>query len=160
MCVWLAATTYAPWCPAASWASGCWVTCICYITCTPPYIHMDNIHTDRQTDRRAHTHTHVHTSCIQVPNGQFGTRLQGGADAASPRYIFTLLNSLTRQVLTQTLNPLNPKPQFLLNSLTRRVLTSATTRCLSARSVSLLLACVSLPWPPGCLGCCHLCPLC
>ena len=90
-----------------------------------------------------------------MPNGQFGTRLQGGADAASPRYIFTLLNSLTRQVLTQTLNPMNskpqfllnslarrvltqtlnpinPKPQFLLNSLTRRVLTSATTRCLSA----------------------------
>ena len=67
-----------------------------------------------------------------MPNGQFGTRLQGGADAASPRYIFTLLNSLTRQVLTQTLNPMNPKPQFLLNSLARRVLTSATTRCLSA----------------------------
>ena len=124
------------------------------------YIRTTYRQTDRQTDRRAHTHTHVHTSCIQVPNGQFGTRLRGGADAASPRYIFTLLNSLTRQVLTQTLNPLNPKPQFLLNSLTRRVLTSATTRCLSARSVSLLLACVSLPWPPGCLGCCHLCPLC
>ena len=45
-----------------------------------------------------------------MPSGQFGTRLQGGADAASPRYIFTLLNSLTRQVLTQTLNPINPKP--------------------------------------------------
>lgn len=29
------------------------------------------------------------------PNGQFGTRLQGGKDAASPRYIFTLLNTLT-----------------------------------------------------------------
>ena len=29
------------------------------------------------------------------PNGQFGTRLQGGKDAASPRYIFTLLNPLT-----------------------------------------------------------------
>ena len=27
--------------------------------------------------------------------GQFGTRLQGGKDAASPRYIFTLLNPLT-----------------------------------------------------------------
>ena len=30
------------------------------------------------------------------PNGQFGTRLQGGDDSASERYIFTLLNSLTR----------------------------------------------------------------
>lgn len=32
------------------------------------------------------------------PNGQFGTRLQGGKDAASPRYIFTLLNSLARLI--------------------------------------------------------------
>ena len=31
-----------------------------------------------------------------VPNGQFGTRLQGGKDSASERYIFTLLNRLTR----------------------------------------------------------------
>jgi len=30
------------------------------------------------------------------PNGQFGTRLQGGDDSASERYIFTMLNSLTR----------------------------------------------------------------
>lgn len=32
------------------------------------------------------------------PNGQFGTRLQGGKDAASSRYIFTLLNSLSRLI--------------------------------------------------------------
>jgi len=30
------------------------------------------------------------------PNGQFGTRLKGGEDSASERYIFTLLNPLTR----------------------------------------------------------------
>ncbi|KAF0852238.1 mitochondrial DNA topoisomerase II [Andalucia godoyi] len=30
------------------------------------------------------------------PNGQFGTRLSGGSDAASSRYIFTRLNSVTR----------------------------------------------------------------
>ena len=30
------------------------------------------------------------------PNGQFGSRLQGGDDSASERYIFTLLNPLTR----------------------------------------------------------------
>ena len=29
---------------------------------------------------------------VLVGSGQFGTRLQGGADAASPRYIFTFLN--------------------------------------------------------------------
>jgi len=32
------------------------------------------------------------------PNGQFGTRLQGGKDAASERYIFTELNALTRLI--------------------------------------------------------------
>jgi DNA topoisomerase-2 len=30
------------------------------------------------------------------PNGQFGTRLQGGKDSASERYIFTQLNPITR----------------------------------------------------------------
>uniref|UniRef100_A0A6C0IKY0 DNA topoisomerase (ATP-hydrolyzing) n=1 Tax=viral metagenome TaxID=1070528 RepID=A0A6C0IKY0_9ZZZZ len=33
-----------------------------------------------------------------LPNGQFGTRLQGGKDSASERYIFTLLNSITRHI--------------------------------------------------------------
>ena len=28
---------------------------------------------------------------LLMPNGQFGTRLQGGKDAASPRYIYTML---------------------------------------------------------------------
>ena len=32
------------------------------------------------------------------PNGQFGTRLQGGQDSASERYIFTQLNKLTRLI--------------------------------------------------------------
>lgn len=32
------------------------------------------------------------------PNGQFGTRLQGGSDSASERYIFTNLNPLTRHI--------------------------------------------------------------
>jgi DNA topoisomerase-2 len=33
---------------------------------------------------------------LLVPNGQFGSRLQGGQDASSPRYIFTLLSELTK----------------------------------------------------------------
>lgn len=33
---------------------------------------------------------------LLFPSGQFGTRLQGGKDAASPRYIFTLLQKHTR----------------------------------------------------------------
>jgi DNA topoisomerase-2 len=41
-----------------------------------------------------------------VPSGQFGTRLQGGADAASPRYIFTFLNSLTRSIFNEFDDPL------------------------------------------------------
>ncbi|XP_034948461.1 DNA topoisomerase 2 [Chelonus insularis] len=33
---------------------------------------------------------------LLLPIGQFGSRLSGGKDAASPRYIFTMLNPLTR----------------------------------------------------------------
>lgn len=33
--------------------------------------------------------------------GQFGTRLQGGKDAASPRYIFTRLAPLTRHLFNE-----------------------------------------------------------
>ncbi len=32
------------------------------------------------------------------PAGQFGTRLQGGKDAASARYIFTRLEQITRKM--------------------------------------------------------------
>ena len=35
---------------------------------------------------------------LLTPAGQFGTRLLGGKDAASPRYIFTKLPSLTRLI--------------------------------------------------------------
>ena len=35
---------------------------------------------------------------LLVPNGQFGTRLQGGKDSASERYIFTMMNKLTRYI--------------------------------------------------------------
>ena len=35
------------------------------------------------------------------PEGQFGTRLQGGKDAASERYIFTYLNSITRKIYSE-----------------------------------------------------------
>lgn len=34
------------------------------------------------------------------PNGQFGTRLQGGKDSASERYIFTQLNAMTRTMFS------------------------------------------------------------
>ena len=35
------------------------------------------------------------------PNGQFGTRLQGGKDSASERYIFTQLNPITRAIFPE-----------------------------------------------------------
>ena len=35
------------------------------------------------------------------PNGQFGTRLHGGDDSASERYIFTMLNPLTRSIFPE-----------------------------------------------------------
>ena len=39
------------------------------------------------------------------PNGQFGTRLHGGDDSASERYIFTLLNPLTRSIFPEADDP-------------------------------------------------------
>ena len=39
---------------------------------------------------------------LLIPNGQFGTRLQGGKDSASERYIFTLLTKITRTIFQQT----------------------------------------------------------
>ena len=35
---------------------------------------------------------------LLTPNGQFGTRRMGGKDAASPRYIFTALEKITRKI--------------------------------------------------------------
>ncbi|XP_046659381.1 DNA topoisomerase 2-like isoform X2 [Homalodisca vitripennis] len=40
------------------------------------------------------------------PIGQFGTRLQGGKDAASPRYIFTMMSPLTRLIFHPHDDPL------------------------------------------------------
>jgi DNA topoisomerase-2 len=40
------------------------------------------------------------------PNGQFGTRLQGGDDAASERYICTQLNRLTRLIYPEADDPI------------------------------------------------------
>jgi DNA topoisomerase-2 len=39
---------------------------------------------------------------LLMPNGQFGTRLQGGKDSASERYIFTKLNMLTRFIFKKS----------------------------------------------------------
>ena len=38
---------------------------------------------------------------LLLPNGQFGTRLQGGSDSASERYIFTMLNKITRTIFNE-----------------------------------------------------------
>ena len=42
---------------------------------------------------------------LLLPNGQFGTRLHGGDDSASERYIFTQLNPLTRYVFPDVDDP-------------------------------------------------------
>ena len=42
---------------------------------------------------------------VLVPEGQFGTRLAGGSDAASPRYIFTRLQPWTRLVFPAADDP-------------------------------------------------------
>jgi DNA topoisomerase-2 len=38
---------------------------------------------------------------LLVPGGQFGSRIKGGKDASSPRYIFTRLESLTRLIFPE-----------------------------------------------------------
>ncbi len=43
---------------------------------------------------------------LLLPIGQFGTRLHGGKDAASPRYIFTNLSPLTRLLFNPKDDPL------------------------------------------------------
>eukprot|EP00178_Gracilaria_changii_P015956 TRINITY_DN448_c0_g1_i1.p2 TRINITY_DN448_c0_g1~~TRINITY_DN448_c0_g1_i1.p2 ORF type:complete len:1029 (-),score=202.61 TRINITY_DN448_c0_g1_i1:8870-11956(-) len=43
---------------------------------------------------------------LLVPAGQFGTRLQGGKDAASPRYIFTKLAPIARALFPKSDDPL------------------------------------------------------
>jgi DNA topoisomerase-2 len=43
---------------------------------------------------------------LLMPNGQFGTRLQGGKDAASPRYIFTMLSPLAHHLFNANDTPL------------------------------------------------------
>lgn len=42
---------------------------------------------------------------LLLPIGSFGSRLQGGKDAASPRYIFTSLNPLTRLLFPEADDP-------------------------------------------------------
>jgi DNA topoisomerase II len=43
---------------------------------------------------------------LLVPSGQFGTRLSGGKDSASPRYIFTMMSALTRFIFHPADDPL------------------------------------------------------
>jgi len=38
---------------------------------------------------------------ILAPNGQFGSRIQGGNDSSSPRYIYTMLSSLTKLIFRE-----------------------------------------------------------
>ena len=46
----------------------------------------------------AQSHVGSNNITLLVPSGQFGTRIQGGKDAASPRYIFTRLDTITRKI--------------------------------------------------------------
>lgn len=43
---------------------------------------------------------------LLLPNGQFGTRIMGGKDSASPRYIFTALSPLARLVFPEADDPI------------------------------------------------------
>lgn len=49
----------------------------------------------------AQIYTGTNNINILRPNGQFGSRLAGGNDASSPRYIFTLLSELTKMIFRE-----------------------------------------------------------
>ena len=54
----------------------------------------------------AQTYVGSNNIALLYPSGQFGTRLMGGKDAASPRYIFTKLPQLTRLIFHPDDDPL------------------------------------------------------
>ena len=58
----------------------------------------------------AQTHVGSNNINLLVPSGQFGSRLQGGKDAASPRYIHTMLMDMARLIF-------HPDDDSLLNYL-------------------------------------------
>lgn len=58
----------------------------------------------------AQSHVGSNNVTLLVPSGQFGTRIQGGKDAASPRYIFTRLDTMARKIF-------HPHDDALLNQL-------------------------------------------
>lgn len=67
------------------------------------------------------------------PNGQFGTRLQGGKDAASARYIFTNVAQITRTLFHPSddaiLDYLNDDGQSIEPSWCVRRLAGAEASC-------------------------------
>lgn len=49
----------------------------------------------------AQNHTGSNNINLLMPNGQFGSRNQGGKDHASARYIFTVLNRVSRMIFPE-----------------------------------------------------------
>lgn len=54
----------------------------------------------------AHDFVGANNINLLLPLGSFGSRLQGGKDAASPRYIYTNLNPLTRLIFSELDDPI------------------------------------------------------
>jgi DNA topoisomerase-2 len=54
----------------------------------------------------AQTFVGVNNINLLSPKGQFGSRLKGGEDSASPRYIFTKLSDLTEYIFRKEDNPI------------------------------------------------------
>ena len=91
---------------------------------------------------------------LLLPNGQFGTRLQGGKDSASERYIFTQLNQVVKDLYipydTKVLNyldddgtPIEPEfyvpiiPMILVNG-TKGIGTGFSTEVLNYNPVDII----------------------
>ena len=54
----------------------------------------------------AQEYTGSNNIALLMPNGQFGTRLMGGKDSASERYIYTKLNDITKRIFPEADKPI------------------------------------------------------
>ena len=67
--------------------------------------HQGNISIEKTIINMAQDFVGTNNINLLIPNGQFGSRLKGGDDSASPRYIFTKLNDLTNYIFLKDDDP-------------------------------------------------------
>ena len=77
---------------------GAWIDIIRYISETVLYHHGEQS-LNQTIVSMAQDYVGSNNLNLLQPNGQFGTRLLGGKDSASPRYIYTCLAPITHTIM-------------------------------------------------------------